>query len=103
MTKTRASSLKRAMGTFLILLCIVTPACKKKMSKQEIVQKSESIKTKQELERVLGKPDEYQHLAKLERWIYHGSDGDVTFHVVGDRVMFSDTLSESGESGDQDK
>lgn len=54
---------------------------------QEVSKKAENIKTKQELERTLGKPTSFSKLGPLETWTYKTTDGEVTFIITGDSVQ----------------
>ena len=65
-------------------------------SKEDIVSKAREAKTRADLERTLGKPDDIAKLGPVERWTYKASNGEVVFVVVGDTV----TLQATG-SGDK--
>jgi hypothetical protein len=65
-------------------------------SKEDIVGKAREVKTRADLERVLGKADDIGKLGPVERWTYKASNGEVTFVIVGDTV----TLQATG-SGDK--
>ena len=65
-------------------------------SKEDIVGKAREAKTRADLERTLGKPDDIAKLGPVERWTYKASNGEVVFVVVGDTV----TLQATG-SGDK--
>jgi hypothetical protein len=67
-------------------------ACKARRSKQEILQLTDGAKTAAELEKILGKPDQFEAFAMLEHWIYVARDGRVTFHVAAGRIVFRETL-----------
>ena len=55
-------------------------------TKQDILKKAEGANTKSDLESKLGKPDGFTKALMVETWTYKGSDGEVTFTVVGDKV-----------------
>ena len=55
-------------------------------SKQDISKKTSSIKTKSELESVMGKPDDFNKVGPIETWKYKASDGEVVFVIMGDKV-----------------
>ena len=57
-------------------------------SKQELSKKAANIKTKTELENVMGKPDDFNKMGPIETWKYKASDGEVVFVVVGEKVTF---------------
>ena len=63
-------------------------------SKEDIVGKAREVKTRADLERSLGKPDDIAKLGPIERWTYKASNGEVVFVVVGDTV----TLQATGRS-----
>ena len=49
------------------------------------------MKTRAELERVLGKPDDVTKLGPLEKWTYRAKNGQVVFVLVGDTVTLEAT------------
>lgn len=55
----------------------------------EMVQKSEKVGSKAELEKVLGKPHEISKVGPVETWTYKARDGQVSFLIAGDRVTMS--------------
>lgn len=55
----------------------------------DIVQKSEKIGSKAELEKVLGRPHEISKVGPVETWTYKARDGQVSFLIAGDRVTMS--------------
>lgn len=77
-----------ALALFLVVGC--------SRSKEDIVGKAREVKTRADLERVLGKPSDISKLGPVERWIYKASNGEVVFVIVGDTV----TLQATG-SGDK--
>jgi len=60
-------------------------------TKHDIVQKTEHVKTRAELERALGKPDRFESGGvgplRMETWVYRASDGEVLFVIAGDTVV----------------
>ncbi len=60
-------------------------------SKEDIVGKARDVKTRAELERTLGKPDDIAKLGPVERWTYKASNGEVVFVVVGETVTLQAT------------
>lgn len=87
----------------LAAACVTLPlaACVRR-TKDEILKRAEGVKTRAELEAALGAPDERNVIAMLEHWTYRASDGEVTFHVAGDRVMFVDTVGIGRGGGKKD-
>jgi hypothetical protein len=63
-------------------------------SKQDIVNKTSSISTKQELEKKLGKPDSFNKVGPIETWTYKASDGEVSFLITGDTVQMNAATGE---------
>ena len=70
-----------AIGMLLVLAACGKP------TKEELVRKSENVKTKAELEAVLGRADDITKVGPLETWRYKGSNGDVLFIITGDTVQ----------------
>jgi len=70
----------------LVAIAILSLAGCGSPSKLDISKKTVNIKTKAELENVLGKPDDFNKLGPIETWKYKASDGEVVFLVVGDKV-----------------
>jgi len=60
-------------------------------SKEDIVAKTRDVKTRAELERALGKPDDVSKLGPLEKWTYRAKNGQVVFVLVGDSVTLEAT------------
>ena len=56
-----------------------------------IVAKARDVKTRAELERVLGKPDDVSKLGPLEKWSYRAKNGQVVFVLMGDSVTLEAT------------
>jgi hypothetical protein len=61
------------------------------MTKQDVVNKTSNVKTKQELEKALGKPTNFNKLGPLETWTYQVKDGEVNFLITGDTVQLQAT------------
>jgi hypothetical protein len=62
-------------------------------AKSDILKKAASVKTKAELEQVLGKPADVAKLGPLEKWTYKASDGEVIFVIAGETVTIQATGS----------
>ena len=67
-------------------------------SKEDMIAKAREVKTRAELERVLGKPDDVSKLGPLEKWTYKARNGQVVFVLVGDVV----TLEAAGPPDKKD-
>ena len=83
-----------AMGRHLLvatLALLLLAGCSR--SKEDIVGKAREAKSRSDLERVLGKPDDIAKLGPVERWTYKASNGEVVFVVVGDTVTLQATGS----------
>lgn len=76
----------------VIGLLLALAACGKP-TKEELVRKSENVKTKAELEAVLGRADDISKVGPLETWRYKGSNGDVVFIITGNIVQLQATDS----------
>ena len=83
--------MKRILCSLALGLVMVLAGCGQG-TKQDIMDKAKDVKTKEELEKVLGKPDRVNSIGLAERWTYKGSDGDVNFNIVGGKVMVTDTI-----------
>jgi hypothetical protein len=66
-------------------------ACDSSPTKAEILKKATGLKTKEELEKVLGVPAKLDKLGPLERWTYNARDGVVVFTIVAGRVALDET------------
>ncbi|HKU95027.1 MAG TPA: hypothetical protein VJR58_07115 [Vineibacter sp.] len=77
------------------MAALVLAGCDQTPSKAEILKKAEGVKTKAELEKVLGKPAELDKVGPIEKWTYKASDGSVTYIIVADQV----TLDMTGGGG----
>lgn len=60
-------------------------------TKEDIVKRSEGIDSKQQLEKILGQPNDIAKLGPLETWTYQAANGSVSFVIAGDRVTVSAT------------
>jgi hypothetical protein len=60
-------------------------------TKEDILKKVDGIDTKQELEKVLGTPNDIAKLGPVETWTYNAVNGTVSFIIAGDRVTLSAT------------
>ncbi len=76
-----------AIGMLLVLAACGKP------TKEELVRKSANVKTKAELEAVLGRADDITKVGPLETWRYKGANGDVIFIITGDTVQLQATDS----------
>jgi hypothetical protein len=73
-----------------VALAVALTACGPS-SKEDIVAKARDVKTRAELERILGKPDDVSKLGPLEKWTYRAKNGQVVFVLVGDAVTLEAT------------
>lgn len=76
--------------TGLLLLTLIT-GCGA-VSKQTILDKAKNARNKAELEKALGRPDnftsaEVPFMGSAETWEYKASDGKVIFQIIGDKVV----------------
>ena len=55
-------------------------------SKEDMIARAREVKTRAQLERALGKPDDVSKLGPLETWTYKAKNGQVVFVLVGDTV-----------------
>jgi len=72
--------------------CLLAGCGTSSKTKQEIVQKTDSVKTTGELKNALGNPDGYDMaevpvLGKVETFVYKGSDGDMTFVAHNGKIV----------------
>ncbi len=71
-------------------LALVLAACGRG-SKHDIIQQTEHVTTRAELEKALGKPDRFESAGvgplRMETWVYRASDGEVLFVIAGDAVV----------------
>ena len=62
-------------------------------TKEEILEKARGVETRPQLEKALGRADDINKFGPMEVWTYRGSNGEVQFVIVADRV----TLQAAGE------
>jgi hypothetical protein len=60
-------------------------------TKEDVLRKAETVKTRADLESRLGRPDDIAKLGPMERWTYKATNGDVVFVIVGDAVTLQAT------------
>ena len=85
-------SIKNCVSILVLSLAIVLNGCGAgSMTKQDMVNKTSKVKTKQELESALGKPTNFNKLGPLETWTYQAKDGEVNFVITGDTVQLQAT------------
>jgi hypothetical protein len=89
--------MRRFAGLLMIGLAFLVTACGPS-SKEDMVAKAREVKTRAELERALGKPDDVSKLGPLEKWTYKARNGQVVFVLVGDVV----TLEAAGPPDKKD-
>jgi hypothetical protein len=87
--------MRRLVG--LAVIALLLTACGSS-SKEDMIAKARDVKTRMELERALGKPDEVSKLGPLEKWTYKARNGQVVFVLVGDTV----TLEAAGPPDKKD-
>jgi len=80
--------LRRVLTVMMMVAFLAVAGCGKPTS-QAMTQKAAGIKTKQELEKAFGKPDNFSKMGPIETWTYKTSDGEVTFLITGDSVQMS--------------
>ena len=68
----------------LLMVALALAGCSR--TKEDVLRKAESVKTRADLESRLGRPDDIAKLGPVERWTYKASNGDVVFAIVGDTV-----------------
>lgn len=83
-----ARPFRHALASLVLVLPLALAACNEP-STEETIKKSESVSTKAELEKALGRPSEIQKLGPIEQWTYKTSDGSVTFVLAGDTVTLA--------------
>jgi hypothetical protein len=82
---------RRALLT-LVALAVLAGGCSR--TKEDLLKKAETVKTRGELESRLGRPDDIAKLGPMETWTYKASNGEVKFVIVGDTV----TMQAAGPS-----
>lgn len=65
--------------------------CDSSPTKAEILKKAEGLKTKDQLEKVLGVPAKLEKFGPGERWTYNAKDGVVVFTIAFGRVVLDET------------
>jgi hypothetical protein len=84
--------MKSCISIVVLALAIALNGCGAgSMTKQDIVNKTSNVKTKQELEKALGKPTNFNKLGPLETWTYQAKDGEVNYVITGDTVQLQAT------------
>jgi len=68
----------------LLMVALALAGCSR--TKEDVLRKAESVKTRADLESRLGRPDDIAKLGPVERWTYKASNGNVVFVIVGDTV-----------------
>jgi len=86
-----------ALGSLLLIAAMAFIGCGPP-TQHEIVKKAEGVETKQELEAVLGAPDNVDKLGPIERWTYSASDGEVEYLITGDAVAVESTKDREEET-----
>jgi hypothetical protein len=81
----------------LLLAALLLGGCSR--TKEDLLKKAETVKTRAELESRLGRPDDISKLGPMETWTYKASNGEVVFVIVGDSV----TLQAAGGGGGERK
>jgi hypothetical protein len=89
--------MRRLAALAMIALALLVTACGPS-SKEDMVAKAREVKTRAQLERALGKPDDVSKLGPLEKWTYKARNGQVVFVLVGDVV----TLEAAGPPDKKD-
>ncbi len=84
------------LGVLLLAGLALLPGCGR--GKEDLVDRARDVKTRAELERALGRPDDIQKLGPLETWTYKARNGQVVFMIVGDQVTLQ---AASGEGREQ--
>jgi hypothetical protein len=74
-----------------LVLMAALAGCESPPTKAEILKKAEGAKTRAELEKALGQPNNLDKLGPIERWTYNAKDGTVVFTIIGDRVTITET------------
>jgi hypothetical protein len=75
----------RNLTVWLATAALAIVACGPQ-SKHEMLSKTEHVRTKAELEKALGAPDDRDKVGPIETWTYRARDGEVTFLITGDTV-----------------
>jgi hypothetical protein len=83
--------LRRMLGLGALATLMTATACDSSPTKAEILKKASGLTTKEELEKVLGPPNNLDKLGPIERWTYNAKDGVVVFTIVAGRVALDET------------
>jgi hypothetical protein len=73
----------------LALALLALAGCSR--TKEDVLRKAETVKTRADLESRLGRPDDIAKLGPVERWTYKATNGEVVFVIVGDSVTLQAT------------
>ena len=73
----------RALAVLLVA-ALALAGCSR--TKEDMLKKAETVKTRAELESRLGRPDDIAKLGPVETWTYKASNGEVKFVIMGDTV-----------------
>ena len=73
------------------LVAALLAGCERKPTKADLLKKAETARTRADLEKALGNPDEIDKVGPAQRWTYKASDGTVTFMIMADRVVLDVT------------
>jgi hypothetical protein len=89
--------MRRALSMLLSAALLLAAGCGRGTT-QEIAAKVEAakVKTKADLESVLGKPDKFEKLGPIESWTYTTADGEYSIKILGNDVVFG-----SGAGGEK--
>ncbi len=73
----------------LVVIAAVIVGCDDR--KEDILKKSENVKTRKQLRAAIGDPDNASIVGPIETWTYEASNGRVTFTFAGDTMMLKTT------------
>lgn len=76
---------------FLLPALLLALAACGKASKEDLLKKAESVKTRAQLEKALGRPDDIAKVGPIETWTYKAGNGEVIFVLTGDTVALQAT------------
>ena len=85
----------RILGGVVLAVVLTLSGCGAG-SKQDIMAKAQNCKTKEELQKALGKPNDFNSadvplLGTVETWTYKASDGEVVFQIANGKVVMKVT------------
>lgn len=92
--------LKRLLAFGSLLLLPLLAGCGGN-TMQDLTSKAEKVKTRDQLEAALGKPDKFEKVKvglSFESWTYTATDGEVNFTVINGKVQTVSTLPKPKES-----